>query len=360
MKYRRATLLAATDLDVAGTKTIEINVNQPISRIGMEWKITKSISYMNNYAHKDITKIELLDGSDILHSLDGGKNQALCIFDRRVPTMKYGQCIGASSQRTFYGIDFGRYLYDPMLALDPARFNNLQLKISHNQSTSDTGATVNSLEVWADIFDEKVISPIGFLMAKCPKEYTVGASDSYDYTKLPTDHPYRKMLIQGYYSAQEPWLTIKEARLSEDNDKRVPFDLLMEEYYRERQGIDQMVQEQLVTQIEVTERAYYVTPTDYWAGAIMQMSDTSQTSGVAYCGRGGYLLLNAAGGVEANGLVHGWLPNHCWQIPFGNEQDIDDWYDVSKIGSLELRLRAGAGSVGTGTGAVILQQLRRY
>lgn len=360
MKYRRTTLLAATDLTTAGTKTIDINVSQPISRIGMEWKITKSVSYMMSYCHKDITKIELIDGSDVLHSLDGGKNQALCIFDRKVGTMNHGQYIGATSQRSFYGIDFGRYLYDPMLALDPSKFKNLQLKVSHNESVSDTGASVNSLEVWAEIFDEKAISPIGFLTAKCPREYTVGSSDSYEYIDLPTDNPYRKMLIQGYYAAQEPWLTIKEAKLSEDNDRRIPFDLLMEQYYRERKGIDTPIREDIVTQLEVTDRALYLTPTDYWAGIVFQPSDADGWVGVPYCGRGGYFLKNGSNCVEVNGICHGWLPNHCWQIPFGNEQDIDDWYDVTKIGNLELRLRAGAGSVGTGTGAVILQQLRRY
>ena len=166
MKYRRTILLAATDVGAAGTKTIDINVAQPISRIGMEWKIFKSVSLMHSYAHKDITKIELVDGSDILHSLDGGKNQALCILDRKVGSMNQGQWIGGANQRSFYGIDFGRYLYDPQLALDPARFKNLQLKVSHNKAISDTGGTLGTLEVWAEIFDEKVISPIGFQIGR--------------------------------------------------------------------------------------------------------------------------------------------------------------------------------------------------
>ncbi|KKK87598.1 hypothetical protein LCGC14_2751610, partial [marine sediment metagenome] len=102
------------------------------------------------------TKIELIDGSDVLHSLDGGQNQALCIFDRKCPTMNHGQYINANSQRSLYGIDFGRFLFDKELALDPSRFRNLQLKVSYDSDISDDGVTSGSLEVWADLFDEKV------------------------------------------------------------------------------------------------------------------------------------------------------------------------------------------------------------
>ncbi|KKL88030.1 hypothetical protein LCGC14_1928740, partial [marine sediment metagenome] len=56
----------------------------------------------------------------------------------------------------------------------------------------------------------------------------------------------------------------------------------------------------------------------------------------------------------------GWLPNHCVQFPFGKPDDLNDWYDVTKLGSLRLRLKGGSGGSSNGTGAVVLQQFRRY
>ena len=107
MKYRTATLMAEADqTDGAGTKVIDINIQDIISRIVIYWKITKSVSYMMSYCHTDITKIELIDGSEVLHSLNGGQNQALCIYDRKIGSMNHGQYIGANSQRSFYAIDF--------------------------------------------------------------------------------------------------------------------------------------------------------------------------------------------------------------------------------------------------------------
>ena len=360
MNYRTTKLLAATDLGAGGTKTIDINVVAPISRIMLQWKVSKLQALMNNYCHKDISKIELVDGSDVLFSMDGGQAQALNIFDRKCGSMNFGQYINANDQFSYYGIDFGRFLFDPMLAFDPKKFNNPQLKVTYSEIVSDTAVVDSTLEVIAEVFDEKVVSPIGFLMSKAHHVYSVGDEDSYEYIKLPTDHPYRKLLIQGYSKAYEPWNVVKEARLNEDNEKRIPFDWELEIYHQHRKGIDTPVQEEVVLQPQGGGAAYYMTPTDYWATLVTQGQDAGDQAATGASGRGGYFLVTAGGSTQAQCICKGWLPNHCFHFPFGDEKDMDDWYDVSRIGSLELRLRAGADTGTGGVGAVILQQLRRY
>jgi hypothetical protein len=360
MKYRTFELLSAEDQTAgAGTKTIDIGGNQPISRIGIRWLITKSADGMNSYCHKDITKIELVDGSDVLHSLDGGQNQALCIFDRKCPTMNHGQAITGNSQRSFYGIDFGRYLFDPLLAFDPTKFKNPQLKITYNEKVSDTGASVNNLEVWADCFDEKTISPVGFLTAKNFESWSLSAAGAYHYVDLPTDHIIRKMLIQGYRAQYEPWYQVIGARLSEDNDRRVPFDWNLEDYHQTRKGIDTPIIEQLIGKADLTgTQAFYVTPTDYYCmlAANAWGDDYVYREGVR---GGGYLVPYSKNNeIQFQAIVHGWLPNHCYQFPFGDQMDPDDWYDVTGINSLRLRLLSGSGT--SGNVDTILQQLRMY
>lgn len=359
MNYRTAELLAAEDqTSGAGTKTIDLNGLGPISRIIIQWIITKSKQAMDSYCHKDITKIELVDGSDILHSLDGGQNQALCIFDRRVGTMNHGQEINANSQRSTYGIDFGRFLYDPLLAFDPMKFKNPQLKITFDEDVSDTGNTANTLNVIAECFDEKVISPIGFLSAKNFESWTLSAASAYHYLDLPTDLVIRKMLIQGYLASYEPWYQVAEAKLSEDNDKRIPFDWNLEKYYQIRKGIDVPVEENLVCEDPAAGTAFYTTPTDYWATLTGAARGTGAYVRYGSTGRGGVFTVQASASAAIAAIVKGWCPNHCFQFPFGNEQDIDDWYDVTRIGSLRLRLKSGSGS--SGNVDTILQQLRPY
>lgn len=359
MNYRTTTLLAEMALTGAGTEIIPINVRDVISRITIAWRVSQSGHGMNSYCHKDITKIELIDGSDVLFGMDGGQAQALCIYDRKVPTMNHGQAMDGSSAYSVYGIDFGRFLNDPLLALDPAKFRNLQLKITYDVDVMDEAASTAYLEVWAEVFDEKVVSPIGFLMSK--EHYNaVPPASGYRYVDLPTDYPVRKMLVQGYLSAYEPWYTVKTVRLSEDNEKRIPLDLDMEDYYRVRKGIDQPIQENIVSRYESGWPGLYCTPTDYWATLALAPYNPNATTAYTMANRGGVFTLSGVAGLgQFQGIVQGWLPNHCFQFPFGDEKDIDDWYDVTRLGSLRARLEVGTYSASARM-AIVLQQLRRY
>lgn len=358
MNYRETELLDVKTLSGAGTEIIPVNVKEPISRITLQWIVTKTKHAMDSYPHKDITKIELVDGSDVLHSLDGGQNQALCIYDRKCPTMNHGQYIDNNSQRSVYGIDFGRFLYDPVLAFDPTKFANPMLKVTFDSDVSDEDVASGTLEVWADVFDEKVISPVGFLMAK--EYFNTGTPDSgYTYVDLPTDHLLRKLLIQGYYKAYEPWQVISEVRLNEDNGKRIPFDVDVEKYYQRRKGIDVMVVEHMVAQDDGSGQLMYFTPTDYWANMVtIPRGGTALFAVGATCRGGSTTVLGSASGSYA-AIISGWLPNHCVQFPFGKQDDLDDWYDVTRIGSLRLRLKVGTHHDDQSQ-AVVLQQLRRY
>jgi hypothetical protein len=359
MNYRNAKILPEKTLTDTGTETIDINIKDIISRITLAFRRVKTYQYMADHGYADIIKIELVDGSDVLHSLNGGENQALCIYDRHCGSMNNGEHMTTVDEYDLFGIDFGRFLYDPLLAFDPAKFNNPQLKITYDVNLSDTGVTSGYLEIWADCFDEKVVSPVGFLMSK---EHWSGAKPTagYEYIDLPTDYPLRKMLVRAYVKTTEPWYNIGSVRLDEDNEKRIPFDWTdMEDYTRVMRSIWTPVEELLATQVQNTSAVWYVTPTDYFfavagieAGGAsgIYLNDTSM--------KGGKLTLAAATNRQIHAIVRGFLPNHCFEFPFGDQMDIADWYDVTKLGSLRLRLGAGTG--GAVTAGVVLQQLRRY
>ena len=359
MNYRETKILAEETLAAAGTKTIDLRMQEPISRIEIMSKVTKGSEGVAAHPAADITKIELVDGSDRLFSLTGYEAQALNIYDRKCPTRNHGFYMSGSSQRTWFGLDFGRYLWDEQLALDPTKFSNPQLKITYDQDVSDQSATAIAIEVIGHLFDEKVISPIGFLMSKEYYDAASAADGAYKYVDLPTDFPYRKMLLRAFYTDREPWFAIEALKLDEDNDKRILFDVNLENYFRERKGVWQPVQELLWQTIGGAAVKMYFTPTDYStivrdAAAI---DDNMYRAGYI---RGGVVTWNWNGTAkEINCTVHGWLPNHCFEFPFGKSDDIDDWYDVTRVGALRLRAEGGSGDV-TGEFQVVLQQLRRY
>lgn len=360
MKYRISELLSATDLGASGTKIIDINIQDPISRIEIYFKTTKSKNSMDSYAHKNISNIQLVEGSDVLFGMDGGQAQALAIYDRPAPTMSHGQHLTSNSEFDVYPIDFGRHLWDAQLAFNPLAFRNPQLKITWNEAISDTGVTTNEAVVVAYCFDEKVISPIGFLMAKEHWATTMGADGTYHYVDLPTDYPIRQLLLQGYYAGYEPWYQIEDARLSEDNLKRTVWDWNIERYCRAMKGIWRPVEEELISAASSSGANFYLTPTAYWAvlAAIGHGATLNPYMDSSY-GRGGLFTFYGDNNIQFAAIIRGYLPNHCVQFPFGNPEDMDDWYDVTSKGSVQLRLESG--SAGTsGSGAVVLQQLRRY
>ena len=60
---------------------------------------------------------------------------------------------------------------------------------------------------------------------------------------------------------------------------------------------------------------------------------------------------------NVNGIVGGFAPHAVLCIPFGDQMDTGDWYDVEKIGSLKLDITDGQT---TTTSKIFLQQLKRY
>lgn len=359
MKYRVAKILAQESLRAAGTKTIDLNVAEPISRIDLRYQVTKSKQAMDGPPAKDITKIELVDGSDVLHTLSGYENQALCIYDRRVPTMNEGAVINANPLISIYGIDFGRFLWDPMFAFLPGKFKNPQLKITYNTLLSDTGGTLPLLEVIGHIFDEKAVSPAGFLMSKEIYSATSPKSTAHAYVDLPTDYPIRQMLLRGYEDAYEPWQAILEARLDEDNLKRVPFDWDIEQYFMVMKGVWPVVEESLIGEDPAAGTVFYVTPTDYWCQVIGNSRGGIAPFMATDLNRGGKATIYLSSSGQFHAIGRGYLPNHCIQFPFGLQDQPDDWYDVTKKGSVQLRIKGGLRGENTEF-QVVLQQLRKY
>lgn len=361
MRYRTVKILAAKSLDAAGTETISIKVQQPLSRIELYWQITAKNAAGDEIAHSvaDLTKIELVDGSDVLFSLNGYEAMALNIYDRRIPTRCHGQHKYGESLAMVVGIDFGRYLWDEVLALDPTKFTNLQLKITYTLTSCDEDAEAAEMEVVGYVFDEKVISPIGFLMSKEHYSYTPSSTTAYNYVDLPLDYPIRKLLVRGFTDGFEPWQSVSEVRLDEDNEKRVPFDWDVERYYRMMKGVWLPVSEVILHTIKTTGTTIYVTCTDFFYDIHFYPLSGPTVVGHATAYRGGKLTIVAAVQGTVYGGVSGYMPNHCLEFPFGAPNDMEDWYDVTTKGSVRLRLKAG----GQGTSAsnqIVLQQLRRY
>jgi len=362
MNYRLSTIFPAKSYAADGTEIIDINVIDPISQIiiGLSANITDDTD-ITALAIACLTKIELVDGSEVLFSLSGYEAEAIDWYHNHNFNSPWDIYMGWGETQRFIRLNFGRYLWDPLLAFDPKKFKNPQLKLTLDINAGGGVPNSNSLQVWAALFDQKVVAPTGFLMHKEIKDYTL-TSSTHEYTDLPTDYPYRKLLIRAQKQGTEPNQVLSNIKLSEDQDKKVIVNHGTEDIFRTIAMQSPPIEEHLHARAMTAATEIFCTPTTRTYAQATMLSDTADAGTIALSmGDGGHF--HAITGTAAKYcafFVRGWLPHGTWEIPFGLQDLPDDWYDVSKVSSLRLDVTSAAGLAGTEHVQVFLQQLRKY
>jgi len=362
MRYRLATVLAREAHDKDITKIIDLNLVDPVSRLHIIYE-AQNTSSVEPTAHpaKIISKIELIDGSDVLFSLSGQEAQAVNFYDTGKVPANIINYWNENWSEMIFDINFGRFLFDPLYAFDPKKFINPQLKITISIASGGAVSDNGYLTVLADIFDEKAITPVGFLMHKEIIDYEPGAS-AHEYTDLPTDYPYRKLFIKAQQYGNGPEALINTIKLSEDNDRKIPLDLTCYQLLRAITSRSGPYRESLVVAGAADDWKFYCTPCYWPMGNISQFEDSHAdfdfALGFPDGGRGNISL--GTGGLNLAITVSGWAPHGVMAIPFGLQDDPEDWYDVTKIGNLRLDVLATANFTTGDSCAVFLQQLRKY
>lgn len=356
MNYRIASMLASEAATVPATKTIDVDIAKPISRITIQMKGTNSTSIPIAHPAKMLTKIELVDGSNVLYSLNGIQARALNFYEQgKLPTdlMSYAndvQCAAVAQ------INFGRFLWDELLAFDAKKFSNPQLRITHNLALGGSTPDSATLNVFAHAFDEKIPVPVGFLMSKEQYAYTLVASAK-ENIDLATDLAYRFLLIQSLTAGKQPWEQYNQVKLSEDNDARVVInDEKTSDLIKLLQDYPRIVEYILAYDLDGGEDIFCTPTYETQVGAIgIDSADAALFATQSYGGS-----FNATGTLNklSQWLVTGLIPHGAMAIPFGKRDIMEDWYEVAKIGALKLILTAG--SAASGTCQIVSQQFRKY
>ena len=358
MNYRTTELLSEKDVGDAGTEVIDLDLSDIISRIMVKFA-TRNPSGALTIQETEVAnlpKIELVDGSDVLYSLTGMQGQAMDFFDTLRHNQSNGSFVPTWDLVCVVNINFGRKLFDPELALDPKKFTNPQLKVTFDEDAAVASTLVNKLTVIADVFDEKSVSPVGFLMNKELKAYS-GTASAIEETDMPTDFPHRKLMIQARQANLWLGAILSRIKLSENNDKKIPLDMDIKHLERWLETIWPPYWQHLVADLDqTTGDALYTIPTqaitcdgNYAASTIKD--------GVPF----GYTQTYKSGVSADIGYqafeVRGYLPHGCLCIPFGDQADMNDWYDAK---GKNLKLKITAGELQSGTIRIVNQQVRSY
>jgi hypothetical protein len=358
MGHRIAELLSAESIATAGTKTIDINIGEPISRITVQVRLTNATSTPVGAISAAITKIEVTDGSDILFSLSGSKARALNFYDTGALPFSLSAFEAATIATAEMNIDFGRYLWDKLLALDPKKFDNLQIKITHNKALGASTPTAGTLAVIAHVFDDEQISPVGFLMAKEVYSYALAASGQ-ESIHLPTDYDYRKILFGSLSAGNSPTSQLANVKLSVDNDKRVIINnMACSDIVKMLAG--PLAVERLIGLGSGSAVTFYIAPTYETYISFASMGSALAASTNITQSNGGTVAILSDASEAFQALVYGHAPHGMIALPQGDQNDLDGWLNVSKAGSILLALTAGSSVGSASTAEVVLQQKRIY
>lgn len=363
MNYRKATLLGTIDITTAKPETIEINVSDVISRISVVLELINNGNNPTNHPLAAIKTFEILDGSKVIASMTGYGVQALSYnTSGKMPHNELNYEDNAYA-RCYVPLDFGRWLYDPELGLDPKKFKNLQLRIDHNYALGGCSPDGAYLRVLADMFDQKVPSPAGYLQSKEIKSF-VPAEGSPEYVNLPLDNDIRMLMIMNVNDNEEPDIQFEDVKIDEEDGKRVILECKCMDLIRDVASRHGRFEEYFSGHLAAA------TDDEFWLSACkdIQLGGFADVAGSVMKfkwsgGRAREIQASAAAyfGINASGLCpHGSVP-----VYFGNQADPNDWWNVTNIGKARLVLSprevAGAITIDTEkTTDIIVQSFQKY
>jgi hypothetical protein len=370
MRPRDAVILDPYTLADSETHIIDLNVNQPITALQiMYYAQNGSTNNLSNWLSENISKIELVDGSEVLFSLSAEQAQGLAFYGGGVRPRNYLREDPSQNQYCDIWVLFGRYLYDELLAFDATKYSNPQLKLTHNLATITavgvTGFTADScnVRVIAKLMEEAP-APTGFLMSKEHYNWDTGSSSLRKYLDLPTDYPYRMIGFRVHVENKQGHEILQEVKMNIDQGSYIPFDLT---------GSD-------LANFGLALRGYakaaYLLHSAHnsthdlilYNGGRHGMALGGGNSPILYTPHGGGNRLTVSAYDTSASASYSTLASlffeHrgvCFQdvnvYNFGRVDVIEDWLDVTKFGSVRIEALTEGWSA---SASLILQQLRTY
>jgi len=358
MNYRNVIIDNNRDISTAATLTLDLDIADAISRLSFKFNIANhgTTPVIIGHPARAVTKIEVLDGSHIITSLSAEEMLAANYYDRRHSPQSYIN--GVTGTQSFFtcGIDFGRWLWDPELALQPGAYDNLQLKITFNKALYESSATAMYMTIMADVFDEKSISPKGYLRRYEATTWTPSGTAT-EYVNVPIDLPIRKLLPVGYSTTKNFRGQIHTWKLSQDGDKKVPFHTNSRSYMAQMQAYLPPLIESVIHVGSTSTEVLYTMPSyeGVFTGLSTAAEDVFLTSYVA-----DVLTVDAAtGGNRIEGIAKGWIPFHTFEILMGQHDEIGGWFVAGNTKKLEFQ--STASTPGTSpVGKLVMEQLATH
>lgn len=367
MRTRDAVLLYQEVQTDTATKILDIDLADPISAFYIEVHSTNgATSNKDNFISDIVTKIEVVDGSDVLASLNMFQLEALHFYKTGKVPVLFPSEWGGGQQRHGVLLLFGHYLWDPTLCMVPTRYKNPQLKVTFNKAViraaGATGfASGNNiyLTVVAKLIEEGA-SPVGFLMQKQIESFTSTTSGD-KRIELPTDYPYSMLLCRFYVSGSDIDEVITDFKMTCDTDKFIPFNRKVKQLDAEALATFGPVDYKHDFLRSGSTTAVVFANKEPWITGFVRNPGTPRVivPWAQWSSNYNLELYDMAGALDGTdrqitGHVHGHALHATLPVLFGIYGNPVDYFPAKKYGKIELVLTQAVAA----TCEIVLEQLR--
>jgi hypothetical protein len=349
MRLRDVYLLNAQTLNDSDTITINLARTLKILSIRVQYQ-DKNGATSNTVCRLNgmVSKIAVIDGSTVLHSLSMREEQALNAFAyQRMPFQVLSEDDDIVVIEEAW-IDFRRWFNDTQFYLDTSKFINPQLQLTHALTVSATAGFVTgqgTVSVIARVIDSGAPAQLGFMLSKEVDSFASTSSGDHR-TVLPLDYPIAAVLAQAPVDANTPDTYLSNFKLTADLDSYIPVnismvDLLRDNLYRygefwQRIGILEDTTATLLGDLYYRTRGW-AGPTDATSKAFASAVAANQIS----------IVMTTGGASGLAATLQGQAPHGSVYYEFGDGNTPEQIFSPQGVGKFEAVL------TGAATGATV-------
>ncbi|MGH9487133.1 MAG: hypothetical protein ACRD04_06025 [Terriglobales bacterium] len=302
-----------------------------------------------------VSKLAVLDGSSVIHSLSMREEQAKNFFDSgRLPFQQLTQAAAGTVIEEAV-IDFRRGPGDTAFYLDTSTLQNPQLQLTHAFTISATAgfATGNGkLSVIATVIDSGAPARLGYVMAKELASFATAASGDED-LDLPLDFPIASILVQAPVDGDTPDTFFSNFKLSQDTDSFIPIDsAYLDLLYKNLEEFGEA--EQLQTVLNATTGTLKGDVYFRTAGILAAAGATAKGVLTVQAANESTLAMTTGETGAVVGKMQGGAPHGSALYRFGDGMSSDQIFSPAGVGKFQLILTQAA--TGATAKVVVIQQ----
>lgn len=358
---RTVQLYAPGDIGTAGTLIVDINTKDQISAIDFTWDCTNvTVSVMLASVLECISKIELVDGSEVLASVHAGDLYGIDYWaNGKLPYTYGGMAVGAHFGFAVR-LNFGWYLWDEEFAFRPELYKNPQLKITWDEDACNTGVIVNEFSASMHLDTQPGGGGAKGMIVTREIVSNLMAASSHSYVDLPTDRRLIGMYLRGDSVDHDTPDLFNTLKLDLNSGAVVIFEQTIANYVRACCCGDLLAFPMCGDNVVTAKTLYSVfsflnrVTIEYDATAHV----TAQTLfALATYDTGQLIELTASVDIQCDFMhVHGYLPGRIIPVPFGDLMKPGTWLAMNQSDSLRADILSSAAADAGDTEALVVRQ----